>query len=224
MLRLIRIAGPKLDAVTLASTLRVCTRTGSRVFERSATTTRPTSSGSDSVRPGTSRVSAGRPLRSVSVASAAGRAKRAETFATQARSDGPFTATTSWMFVPGAETRARATAVSTYAVATDDGSSSRRARSTTTVSGRAKAARTVEAASARSSPPTRTPAIRTPVGRDPGTAVVVVPVVVGATVVVSVSVVVVPLSAITVPENVPAVAKPATNRPTATDRFTARSV
>jgi hypothetical protein len=133
--------------------------------------------------------------------------------------------------VPVAEIRAFATAVAAYADATVVGWSARVLRSTTSESGFWNASWTAETASAGLSPPTRTPATRTPVGRtcvDVGggtVVVVVVVVVVSAVVVDTVDVDVdVVTSAMTVPENTPATAKPSTKRTTACKRFTARAV
>jgi hypothetical protein len=104
-------------------------------------------------------------------------------------------------------------------------------RSTTTGSGRVKAAWTAATASAGVRPPTLTPATRTPGGTvdagagGVGAVVVVVVVVVVVEVVVEVTVEIdVVTSAITGLESAPAAATPSTNKPAASRRFTATAV
>src|SRR3954470_21720868 len=108
-------------------------------------------------------------------------------------------------------------------------------RSTTTARGRANAAWTALTAAAGVRPPTLTPATRTPAGIVGGgpafgvvvvTAVVVAAVVIGTVVTAPVVVadVEVVMSAITVPESVPATPSPSRNRAIAARRFTVRAV
>src|SRR4051794_40144031 len=205
---------------TSGATVRVCTRTGSRVFERSALSTRARTSLVSRLRPSRSRRMTGFAFLNVSVASEDVRSNRFSTALIHARSCGPCTETMSGMFAPGAAMRALATAVAGYAVATFVGSTASVRLSMTTGSGRANAACTAATASAGTSVPTRTPATRTPAGTvlaGGGVAVVVGAVVVAATVVVvndDVEVDVV-TSAITVPESAPATASPSTKSGTA---------
>ena len=173
------MTGPMLFRVTFGSRLRKVKRTGVRVLATNAEKIRPSDCRRRSERPCFCRLTTGRRLRRASCAFCCFRSNLRATAATYASAFGRFSFTRSLRAVLGGAASAWVTAPSTYAVVPSRrGLGNSLWRSTSSGSGRSKAAVTADTASSCVRPPTATPPIVTPSAITASAVVVVAPVVV----------------------------------------------